>query len=111
MRSGFLPQQNSILESCCYGVSLQSHRQVVGQHAPKRGIVRMGRHSLSIRLVLLVLMIGTISTASHAQSVASRFGVEAKISTLGIGGEAAVELTHRINVRAGYNAFNFDHTF
>ena len=71
----------------------------------------MNRHSLSIRLALLVLMVGTISAASHAQSIASRFGAEAKISTLGIGGEGAVRLTHRINVRAGYNAFNFDHTF
>ena len=71
----------------------------------------MSRHSLSIRLALLVLMVGTIPAASHAQSVASRFGAEAKISTLGIGGEGAFEVTHRINVRAGFNAFNFDHTF
>jgi hypothetical protein len=73
----------------------------------------MSRHSLSIRVALLVLMVGTISVAGHAQSesLGSRVGLEAKISTLGIGGEGAVRLTHRINVRAGFNDYNFNHTF
>ena len=71
----------------------------------------MGRKSLWIRLALLIVALGTVPAAGFAQSVASRFGVQAKISTLGIGGEGAVELTHRINIRAGYNAYNFDHTF
>jgi hypothetical protein len=40
-----------------------------------------------------------------------RIGVGAKISLLGVGGEAAVALTKRINVRGGGNFFNYSHTF
>ena len=38
-------------------------------------------------------------------------GVGVKVSTLGIGGEAAVPLGHRSNVRVGFNLFNYSHTF
>ncbi len=38
-------------------------------------------------------------------------GVGVKVSTLGIGGEVAVAVTHRSNVRFGFNAFNYGHTF
>jgi hypothetical protein len=40
-----------------------------------------------------------------------RIGIGAKISLLGIGGEAAVALTKRINVRGGFNFFNYSDTF
>lgn len=40
-----------------------------------------------------------------------RIGVGAKISMLGIGGEAAVYLTKRINVRGGFNFFNYSYNF
>jgi hypothetical protein len=40
-----------------------------------------------------------------------KIGVGAKISLLGIGGEAAVALTKRINVRGGFNFFNYSDTF
>lgn len=40
-----------------------------------------------------------------------RVGVGAKISLLGIGGEGAVALTKRINVRGGFNFFNYSDTF
>jgi len=38
-------------------------------------------------------------------------GVGVKISTLGIGGEAALPLSQRSNVRVGFNVFNYGHTF
>ena len=38
-------------------------------------------------------------------------GVGVKVSTLGIGGEVAVAVTHRSNVRFGFNAFSYGHTF
>ena len=38
-------------------------------------------------------------------------GLGVKVSTLGIGGEAAVPLGHRSNVRVGFNLFNYSHTF
>lgn len=40
-----------------------------------------------------------------------RIGIGAKISLLGIGPEAAVALTKRINVRGGFNFFNYSDTF
>jgi hypothetical protein len=38
-------------------------------------------------------------------------GVGVKVSTLGIGGDLALPVTHRSNVRFGFNAFNYNHTF
>jgi hypothetical protein len=38
-------------------------------------------------------------------------GVGVKVSTLGIGGEVAVAVSHRSNVRFGFNAFSYGHTF
>jgi len=38
-------------------------------------------------------------------------GVGVKVSTLGIGGEVAVGVSHRSNVRVGFNAFSYGHTF
>ena len=38
-------------------------------------------------------------------------GVGVKASTLGIGGEVALPVTHRTNVRVGFNLFNYSHTF
>jgi len=38
-------------------------------------------------------------------------GIGVKVSTLGIGGELALPVTHRSNVRFGFNAFNYNHTF
>jgi hypothetical protein len=38
-------------------------------------------------------------------------GVGVKASTLGIGGEVALPVTRRSNIRAGFNLFNYGHTF
>jgi hypothetical protein len=38
-------------------------------------------------------------------------GVGVKVSTLGIGGEVAVAVSHRSNVRFAFNAFSYGHTF
>ena len=38
-------------------------------------------------------------------------GLGVKVSTLGIGGEAALPLGHRSNVRVAFNLFNYSHTF
>ena len=38
-------------------------------------------------------------------------GVGVKVSTLGIGGELALPVTHRSNVRFGFSVFNYNHTF
>jgi len=38
-------------------------------------------------------------------------GVGVKVSMLGIGGEVALAVSHRSNVRFGFNAFSYGHTF
>ncbi|HKV62392.1 MAG TPA: hypothetical protein VJO16_10790 [Candidatus Acidoferrum sp.] len=38
-------------------------------------------------------------------------GVGVQVSTLGIGGEIALPITHRSNARFGFNAFSYSHTF
>jgi hypothetical protein len=38
-------------------------------------------------------------------------GVGVKVSTLGIGGEVAIAVSHRSNVRFGFNAFSYGDTF
>jgi hypothetical protein len=38
-------------------------------------------------------------------------GVGVKVSTLGIGGDVAIALSHRTNVRFGFNAFSYGDTF
>jgi len=54
--------------------------------------------------------IGLLSTRAFAQEVLPRLGVGAKVSTLGIGFEAATAVTDRSNVRGGFNFFNYDRT-
>jgi hypothetical protein len=38
-------------------------------------------------------------------------GIGVKVSTLGIGGEVAVAVSHRTNIRVGFNAFSYGDTF
>jgi hypothetical protein len=38
-------------------------------------------------------------------------GIGVKASTLGLGGEVGVPITHNSNVRFGFNLFNYSHTF
>src|ERR1700675_3375273 len=38
-------------------------------------------------------------------------GIGVKVSTLGVGGEVAIAVSHRTNVRFGFNAFSYGHTF
>jgi hypothetical protein len=38
-------------------------------------------------------------------------GVGVKVSMLGIGGEVAIAVSHRTNVRFGFNVFSYGHTF
>jgi hypothetical protein len=55
------------------------------------------------------------SSAAPAPIAASKehfnVGVGVKVSTLGIGGDLALPVTHRSNLRLGFNAFNYNYTF
>jgi hypothetical protein len=50
-------------------------------------------------------------SAESAGSSKFGVGVGVKVSTLGIGGEVAVPVTRITNVRFGFNAFNYNHSF
>jgi hypothetical protein len=49
--------------------------------------------------------------ASKKSATSFTVGIGVKASTLGIGGEVAFPVTHYSNVRFGFNAFNYNHTF
>ena len=51
------------------------------------------------------------SPGGESRGGARLIGVGAKISLLGIGGEAALALSKRINVRGGFNGFGYSHSF
>src|SRR5260370_7043931 len=53
------------------------------------------------------------SSAPAKQAAEGRIpiGVGVKVSTLGIGGEVAIAVSHRSNVRFGFNAFSYGDTF
>jgi hypothetical protein len=51
------------------------------------------------------------SPAPRSAESPRRIGVGAKISLLGIGGEAAVRVSNRVNVRGGFNFFNYSTGF
>jgi hypothetical protein len=53
------------------------------------------------------------TTNSSVPGVGGRpnFAVGVKVSSLGIGGEFGVSMTRFLDFRAGFNAFNFSHTF
>ena len=59
-----------------------------------------------LTVVVVCLLLGAFPSASFAQ-----FGVGVKMSTLGIGIEGASQLATRVNVRGGFNAFNYNRDF
>ncbi len=59
--------------------------------------------------LLLVLCISTLT--AHAQSSEHGLGIQFSVSSLGLGGQAAVALSNRVNLRGGYNDFSYGRTF
>src|SRR5579864_7286763 len=47
----------------------------------------------------------------QSDSIASRMAAGVTISSLGIGGQFALRVIHRGNVRVGFNDFSISHTF
>jgi len=59
-------------------------------------------------------LLGSTCALGYGQSYSSdsgTFGVGVKVSTLGAGAEAAVRVTHRTNVRAGFNLIDYSRGF
>ena len=73
------------------------------------------------RVLLAITCLHIVSTSSTAQSGASsksaaatepmQAGVAVKVSTLGVGAEVAVQVTHRTNVRASFNILSHSRGF
>jgi len=70
---------------------------------------------MSKRLVLVMPLLlsfsGYFSSRAFGQSFKPELGVGVNVSTLGVGIQGAVSVTSHSNIRAGLNAFNFDHSF
>ena len=66
-----------------------------------------------MRLFAVLLLSGAIvvSFAGEAQSQESHGGVAFKIGTLGLGFDGAAAVAERVNVRASFNFFDFNHDF
>lgn len=66
-------------------------------------------------LAPLFLILLTLSTLGFSQTESdkpfSRLGIAVKMSSLGAGIEAATPLSHRSNLRVGFNMFNYDRGF
>ncbi|HEY1660169.1 MAG TPA: hypothetical protein VGG14_17590 [Candidatus Sulfotelmatobacter sp.] len=54
---------------------------------------------------------GQSSAAPAARQIADDFGAAVKVSTLGVGVEAAARVAQRANVRAGFNVLGYSRTF
>ena len=63
-----------------------------------------------VALLLLVAVV-TFSSAAFAQTDLPRLGIGAKVSTLGIGIEAATAVTTRSNLRGSFNFFDYNRNF
>jgi hypothetical protein len=68
-----------------------------------------------IVLALIVVCAGVFAFAGDksegSQDTPFTIGVQAKVSTLGIGGDVAMPVSRRTNLRFGVNAFSYDRTF
>jgi hypothetical protein len=105
---GFVPsvclaQSESTLVSTNSGVPAPIGAGLDGPNAP-------GVSAVSSAAVAAVPEPGAVPPAPGTSREA-RVGIGVKISTLGIGGEVAVRVLRRANVRGGFNALGFSHSF
>ncbi len=71
----------------------------------------MRKASLFAATAFLAVLTTPILRAQEGPDIPSRIGVGVKLSLLGVGGEAAIAVTHRTNVRVGFNAFSYGTSF
>jgi hypothetical protein len=69
------------------------------------------RRSAPVSMILLVMAGGVLTGTLAAQSDLPRFGIGVSASTLGIGIQAATAVTHKSNIRAGFNIFDYNDSF
>lgn len=75
------------------------------------GVSKLMSKRLVLVMPLLLSFGGYFSSCAFGQSSKPEVGVGVNVSTLGVGIQGAVSVTSHSNIRAGLNAFNFDHGF
>jgi hypothetical protein len=60
---------------------------------------------------LLAFAASMVPCRAQNRSDSSKVGIGVTVSTLGVGGEVAVPITGKLNVRGGCNAISYSHTF
>src|SRR5712671_5198759 len=72
-----------------------------------------GENKLPTRIAaLLFLTLLTLPCiAQHESASAPHFAAGIKLSLLGIGGEAAIPITSKMDIRGGFNAFSYSRNF
>lgn len=66
---------------------------------------------IHLAIVLSLLFNSLFCHAQQETATAPRFAIAFKVSLLGFGGEAAVPITRKMDIRGGVNGFSYDRNF
>jgi hypothetical protein len=69
------------------------------------------RATLTLFVGFVLFLSSTPSSAQHEAATTPRLGAGIKVSLLGIGGEVAVPVTDRMDIRAGFNGLGYSRNF
>ena len=64
-----------------------------------------------LRIVTAIVIANAICQAQQEAASAPHFGAGIKLSLLGIGGEAAIPITNKMDIRGGFNALSYSRNF
>jgi hypothetical protein len=63
-----------------------------------------------LRIVVAIVVANAICQAQQEAATTPHIGAGIKLSLLGIGGEAAIPITNKIDIRGGFNALSYSRT-
>lgn len=66
---------------------------------------------MEVLSILAITLAFPLFSSAQGRSKESKVGIGVKVSSLGVGIEAAVPVLHKVNVRAGGNFISYGHTF
>ena len=64
-----------------------------------------------LRIVVAIILANAVCQAQQETASAPHFAAGIKLSSLGIGGEAALPITSKMDIRAGFNALSYSRNF
>jgi hypothetical protein len=64
-----------------------------------------------LRIVAAIVIANAICQAQQEAATSPHFGAGIKLSLLGIGGEAAIPITNKMDIRGGFNALSYSRNF